>query len=257
MRRDRNRESSGQERTYGIWPQIQYTIKEVFRLCRYGKLQNRNFVVLRDKKLVYLSNPKVACSSILQTLTKDIMNDNSSIHQYPFEKVHKVPKDMKDYHSFTFVRNPFERLVSCYKNKYQGDLEAGKEQMSFDYYLLGIFRNDQGFERFARIVVRMPDCLSNRHFRSQYRLTHDYRGRKLVKEIGHMESMEEEFSAIRDRFDLGSLPHYNRTREYSWRDYYTLETAQLVYKRYRQDIKTFGYQDEYQQLIQHISDSTI
>lgn len=256
MRMNRSTESSGQQRTFGFRHQIQYTIREFLRLCRYGKLQNRNFIVLRDKKLVYLSNPKVACSSILQTLTKDVQKDNDSIHQYPFEKVYKVPKDMKDYFSFTFVRNPFERLVSCYKNKYQGDLEAGVQKMNFDYYLFGIFRYDRGFERFAKMVVRVPDSLSNRHFRSQYRLIHDYRGRKLVKEIGHMENIEEEFSTIRERFELGSLSHYNKTKEYSWMDYYTLETAQLVYKRYRKDIKTFGYQDEYRQLIQHIGEGT-
>jgi hypothetical protein len=219
-------------------------------------LQRRRFIVTKDKELLYLTNSKVACSSIKQTLVHDILKDDYSIHSYSFEKVHKVPQHMKDYYSFTFVRNPHERLVSCYLSKYLGDLGKGKKQLDFDYYLMGVLRDDMGFEKFVKKVTHIPDCLSDRHFRSQYHLTHDHLGRKLVQYIGHMENIEEEFSVIRDRFNLGSLPHYNRTNDYSWRDYYTLETAQLVYERYRKDIQTFGYQNEYNQLIQHIEGGT-
>lgn len=223
---------------YGVQSQINYTIREVIRMVRYGMLHKRLYIVLMDKELLYLSNPKVACSSIKQTMTREILEDDNSIHDYPHhKKVHKVEGDMKEYYSFTFVRNPFERLVSCYLNKYQGKRERGK---------------NQGFEWFVKKVIRTPDFLSDRHFRSQYYLTHDYRGQKRVQFIGHMENIEEEFSTIRSRFDLGSLPHYNKNADYNWMEFYTLETAQMVYKRYCRDIQTFGYQNEYEQVMKHL-----
>ncbi len=255
MKINGNMRSTGQSRRINIGFQIKYTIKEFLRLCRYGMVQNRIFVVLRDKKLIYLSNPKVGCSSIKQTLTQDIQGDGSSIHKYSFDEVHKVPENIKDFHSFTFVRNPFKRLVSCYIDKYQGDLDKDWEQLTFDYYLLGVMRKDKGFEQFVKNVARIPDCLSNKHFRSQYRLTHDFRNRKLVKEIGHLENIGEEFSALQVCYNLGNLPHYNKSKDYSWMDYYTHETAHLVYKRFRKDIELFGYQEDYQQLMQHLNEA--
>lgn len=35
-------------------------------------------------------------------------------------------------------------------------------------------------------------------------------------------------------------------------DYYTLETARLVYKKYRKDVEAFGYQDSYRRLISYL-----
>ena len=71
----------------------------------------------------------------------------------------------------------------------------------------------------------------------------------LIDHIEKLREVEEEFSTIRSRFDLGSFPHYNNNADYNWMEFYTLETAQMVYKRYRKDIQTFSYRDEYQQLI--------
>lgn len=231
--------------------QIRYTIKEFARSCRYGMVQNRHFIILREKKLVYLVNAKVANTSIKQTFTKDILGDGYDIHKYPFEQASILSKEFEDFYSFTFVRNPFIRLVSCYISKYEGDLDKKMSRMAFEYYLLGILKKDRGFEHFAKRVAHIPDCFSDRHFRSQYCLTHDFKGRKLVKDIGHLENIGEEFLVIQERFDLGKLPQYNQSKDYSWMDYYTPEIARLVYKRYRRDFENFGYQDEYRKLMQH------
>ncbi len=76
--------------------------------------------------------------------------------------------DMSNY-KFTFVRNPFDRLYSCYMGKYHTAYGKGTDFYGeFDYYLLGYLKRDKGFENFVDKIFKIPDAWSDRHFKSQY-----------------------------------------------------------------------------------------
>ncbi|MED4974760.1 hypothetical protein E5Z46_01980 [Geobacillus kaustophilus NBRC 102445] len=239
---------------YRLLKLIYHFFTEMKNLLLYGRVEKREFIILDDKELVYLNNSKVACSSIKKTFTSKEVQDDYSIHILNWNRKARLSEKEKKYFKFTFVRNPFDRLVSCYSSKYHKDKEKGKDILDFDIYLLGILRKDKGFENFVKRVVKIPDFLADRHFQSQYNLIYDKRGKCLVDYVGKFENINEEFKEIQKKFQLAPLPHFNKSDKNDWRDYYTIETANLVYKKYRKDIETFGYEEEYKNLIKYLKE---
>jgi chondroitin 4-sulfotransferase 11 len=247
-----------------------------FAICRHdfmkmrarirsgGCYSPRTFHINHDKKLIYLSNSKVACSSIKASMYHlEQQQDYRSVHkaanaqkQYEID----VPYDRyADYYKFTFVRNPFARLVSCYVNKLHEDREKlGKtmDRLYFARYLFGYLNVDKGFHNWARRVCRIPDRYADRHFISQSYLVHDKNGNMLVNHVFNFENLARDYGAISEKFDLAPLPHYNKTNKGNWMDYYDLRTARIVYRRYKRDICEFGYQGAYDELIRYIKEKS-
>jgi hypothetical protein len=221
-----------------------------------GRVQAGQFIVVDDKKLVYLSNPKVACSSIKATLIP-AKPKGKTVHQATKSLTRDfLTRKEKTYYKFTFVRNPFARLVSCYEDRYIKDqrrIDRGKrDALYFDRYLFGYIKHVESFDEFIRKIVRIPTCLHDMHFYPQYNLIYGRNGARAVDFVGKLKKINEQFKPIQVRFGLMPLPHRNKTKKGDWRDFYTRETAELVRKKYAKDISQFGYEDEYDQLISYI-----
>ena len=92
-------------------------LRKLKTLVRYGNFQSREFVVDREKKIVYLVNSKVACSSIKASICGGGADDDS-IHTIVGKggwiRRDVLPKNEQGFFKFTFVRDPFARLVSCF-----------------------------------------------------------------------------------------------------------------------------------------------
>ncbi|MBP3852936.1 MAG: sulfotransferase family 2 domain-containing protein [Erysipelotrichaceae bacterium] len=230
-----------------------------FLYSRYDRYYYRNeYILLPDKKLAYLNNSKVACSSIKIAMQDKHYEDDYSIHWDMVKNGYSKPalgENEKDYYKFTFVRNPFDRLVSCYQSKFHADQEIyrrDKEDFEFADYPYGNFSIDDSFDSFVRKVVKIPNHLLDRHFCIQTSLVYDPDGKPKVDFIGKFENLEEEFEPIRKKYDLNPLPHYNSSHAKDYRTYYTEETAKLVYKKYKKDFNTFGYTDSYYELLEYL-----
>ena len=233
------------------------------RINEYGCNAQRTFHINHDKKLIYLSNSKVACSSIKASMyCLDEQEDYRSVHRVANAQKHyelSVPYDKyADYYKFTFVRNPFARLVSCYVNKLHEDrakLGVTMQRLYFSRYLFGYLNVDKGFRNWAKRVCRIPDKYADRHFVGQSYLLHDKEGHLLVNHVFNFENLARDYEPIREKYGLAPLPHYNKTSKGNWMDYYDLSTARAVYRRYRQDIEQFGYQETYEKLLRHIAEN--
>lgn len=70
--------------------------------------------------------------------------------------------------------------------------------------------------------------------------------------IGKFENLTEDWKILQEKFGFADLPHKNATSKDDWRDYYDVKTAKLVYKIYKKDFETFGYEDEYQKLLKYL-----
>ncbi len=220
-----------------------------------GDYEKNKYVVVRNKRLIYLHIPKVATSSIVESITNTGAKDDYMIHTL-CRPVSSLTKGQEHYYKFTFVRNPFDRLVSCYESKYHEDRKHLKVlvYLTYDYYLLGYMRKDKGFDNFIHQVCKLPDGMRDLHVKSQYRIVHDKNGKLGVDYIGKYENLEEDYKVIEDKFKVNSLPHFNKSKHGNWKDYYTLETAELVYRTYKLDFETFGYEKAYHELIQYIKE---
>ena len=224
----------------------------------HGQLEPREYVVDAEKQLIYLVNSKAACSSIKACMC-GVETDDNSVHsacsRSGMLKSDILSEEERGYYKFTFVRNPFTRLVSCYESKYHHDKTFyNREGTDFDSYLFGIMKKDKGFENFVRKIVLIPDFLLDRHFCIQSKHITGRNGMLLVDYVGRFENMEQEFGMIAEKYGLAALPHFNRTDtdQSRWMDYYTTETAKLVYRKYRVDLERFGYLDSYVELRRYL-----
>lgn len=102
-------------------------------------------ICLQDKKLIYIPIPKNACTSIKQALHQiefGLVYDTTQLAHLPYYGMHdyynKRPDAFtstdrielaSDFTRFAVVRDPVERLISCYRNRVV-DLEDLKENES-------------------------------------------------------------------------------------------------------------------------------
>lgn len=151
------------------------------------------------------------------------------------------------YWKFCLVRNPWDRLVSCWKQKVK-DAAISSDAKPPSGVLLsladhGLFRRGMSFEDFARAVSEIPDREANKHFRSQYTFVTDEQGRLVVDYVGRMELMDKELDYIFHTagIDKQPVPHLLKTDRKPYDRYYTKATRDLVAKRFARDIDLFGY----------------
>ena len=208
----------------------------------------RKFIFDTDRKLIYLNNPKVACSSIKTSM----LGEQEDIYGYALLfSVHQLSPEMEQYYKFTFVRNPFKRLVSCFESKC---IQCPERRKILWGCYGGILQTDD-FKSFIQGVFLIPNDMAESHFAGQYQLVYDKKGKCLVDFVGKVENIKDEYEPIRERFDLLPLSHENRAASLTgknWMDYYTPFTAWLVYRKYKKDFTTFGYEDEYKKLKEYL-----
>lgn len=246
--------------------------RHVYRSIRsrlYGHFDcDTDIIAFHAYRAVYFALPKVANSSLKQTLGPLIPEMQSAFQDRPddgFATPFSDPamrtflrrrhillckhelRRVRGYRSFAFVRNPWDRLVSCYTQKVAGrTFSDGPEARGTTRTLAraGYFRDEMSFEDFVHAVANIPDAKANRHFRSQTAFLTGKDGRLLVNDIGRFEDLERELARIAS--DVGfhgvSLPHLKQTARRDYREYYTDATAQIVSRRYRANIKNFGYE---------------
>lgn len=222
-------------------------------------------------RFIYTFIPKVACSSLKMALAphfgvdvsisdaakKNVFDDLASFEAMHAARWPIVPKHLLladetwDYMKFAIVRNPWDRLVSCYKNKI---LSSGETN---DFYENGVHRAlvknygdlfDQSmtFEQFANVVCDIPDNIAEDHFRSQHTFV-THRGQVIVDHIGKLENIDNEWAYICANINIDNkLENINASSKPSaadaYKDYYSDELRDKVAERYRKDIELFEYE---------------
>ncbi|MBP3890907.1 MAG: sulfotransferase family 2 domain-containing protein [Solobacterium sp.] len=232
-------------------------MRRLYEVYQSGSLWDPiEYTIDHSRKLVYLVISKVACSSIKAAFLEEEIPDNYSIHytltQKGFRKQgSELNDEEKTYFKFSFVRNPFDRIVSCYESKLRIDSERFNKN-DFSNYFYGYIAKDEGFETFVEKICSIPSRFCDRHFVPQYLLLYDQQKNCRVDFIGHFETLEEGFKPIQEKYNLKPLGHYNNSGSRDYREYYTLKTARMIYRKYKKDIKTFGYEQSYRDLIAYI-----
>jgi len=233
------------------------------------------YIVSHKYRFVYFVVPKAACTSIktalipvfnlseegywrknqfgeLRLQVHDLFdNSPNQINRKRLEAI--WGKQLHTYTKFTFVRNPWDRLVSCWTHKF-------KDRIRFagDSYLKPVeppankpdlFDFEMSFEEFAKAVSNTPDEYSDIHFRSQYTiLQSSWKQQNLLPNfIGKVENIDDDFAKLASKLKLEDtlkLDHMmkSRSREFpSYRDYYDDTLRALIAARYARDIHEFGY----------------
>lgn len=217
------------------------------------RCQPADNIFLHKWKAVYISIPKVACTSIRTVLARMLgYKKKRDVHfEVEFPKVAK--KDIKpkfpDYFVFAFVRNPWDRLLSCFLSKIDPSKCDGgtfRNGVEFNFWKYGdVFHSSMSFTDFVKATCAIPDEEADIHFGSQYQHLVDSNGELLASFVGRFESLYDDWVRIRTKLKMprrrGDLPHLMKTKHQHYSDYYTSETCELVHKRFEKDIDLFGY----------------
>jgi len=139
----------------------------------------------------------------------------------------QLPQNVYDeMFKFAFVRNPWERLISCYHFILR----------RVDHKRHRIVRSLGGFEAFLQWAS------NKRKFYSQAGVICDGQGNLMVDFVGRFESLAEDFQYVSDRLNISvTLPHKNKSSHQDYRSYYNARTRNLVANMCRQDIDLFEY----------------
>lgn len=207
-------------------------------------------MICPDLKCVFIHIPKVAGQSIerffysLLGVKREmlLLGSNPDPKLGPEELSHltaseytsfgyMTSKEFNSYYKFSFVRNPWTRLVSEY---------------IFNDYISKFDFKSFVFQNFPK-----PDLSdAYRHVTPQYNFLYDSQGNLLVDFVGRFENLQVDFNIVCQKLGIAetTLPHLNSSKknkalkEYKpYFEYYDDETQEFIAEVYQKDIETFGY----------------
>jgi hypothetical protein len=149
------------------------------------------------------------------------------------------PREFSEYFKFSFVRNPWDKLVSAFHFLKKGGLTVSDKKWS-DKNLSPY----ADFDAFVRNGIQRKEIRAFPHFRPQSDFICLSRGKPGVDFLGYFENLEEDFSYVCRRLNVNPpLLELNRnlSRKKDYRDYYTDETRRIVARFYADDIEMLGY----------------
>jgi hypothetical protein len=155
--------------------------------------------------------------------------------------------EIGDFFHFAFVRNPWDRVVSCYKDKIRAAEKMGKLALLSRYQGLWPGMEFAEFVEWLRFSPEGSDRHADRHWISQHLFVSDAKSDVLCDFIGKLERSDDDMQHVADRLELGclALPMRHRSAQSGmhYRSHYTPRSLALVGERYSRDIELFGYSD--------------
>jgi hypothetical protein len=205
---------------------------------------------------LYVETPKVACTAIKHSLQQADMGGDLSFRRYgdehfPILSPLLAPLDhpglfeaalkRDGWLRFTFVRDPFSRILSCYLDKIVNSVEERRRLLPD----LGLDPEQiPAFGDFLAAIDRQPVEERDAHWASQSWLTQP----KTVRYhfIGRLERFETDFRALSDQLGIkagiGAVRHSTDAAD-KLAAYYGAAEARLARTIYAEDFDRFGYSD--------------
>lgn len=216
---------------------------------------DEHFILFQQLPLIYGRVPKVANSSVKAALsrllnqppeesyrtTADSLWRRGTHGETAMVNAMEAMQRRSSHFCFSFVRNPFDRLVSAYNNKLieNDTLSTAMQRMGLERHM--------PFRRFLEAVVATADADLDVHLLPQSSIL-CVDGVPVPGFIGQMEAMADHWQLLRRRMRqaglpvLGKLPTKNMRRagESDLTDYFSDENLiSLARERYREDVELF------------------
>lgn len=215
-------------------------------------------IVSHELKLIYYPVAKVASSSIRKylyqhgfpELLKADPSDKTAWIRFEFPRIPQSEVQQyvdAGYKTFAIVRNPYDRICSCYRDKIVGARKRGSLERGFERYnqLLRrrIFDPKMSFEAFIRTIYRIPDFASDAHFRSQATFIPTERKTIVLDNLFKIEDFDSEFSHFLEELALPKWPlvRQNQTTKEESLLLQNPEAIPLIRKRYKKSFDLLPY----------------
>ena len=205
-------------------------------------------IVSQKHRFIFVAVPKTGTHSVRQALRAHLGPDDIEQARLFVEKEFPIPElaalkhghlsfeqvrpflgqeAFGSYLKFAFVRNPFDRFVSCCSF-------ATSRQGTFD-------RDPKSVMRY--FLFESPPTHGRIIFQPQHSFLTDQDGTLQTDVLGKVETMQQSYDIIAQKLGIESnvLDRANRSRRGSYRDYFDQETIDGVAKIYARDLELFGY----------------
>ena len=207
-------------------------------------------MISHNKKFVYIHIPKTAGSSITKCFAKKgkVLSGKENFDSIYFKHQKALPiqqalgDEFENYYRFTFVRNPFDWIVSNYEfnrglhhpyvkgTKFNVAISVPKftAEYSFSYWL------HWWVEQFRP---------------SQHMMICDEQGELLVPHIFKFESLTSDIEKVIETLNIKNTPPLKHLLQSKGRkpyqEYFDNESAEFVRKHFKRDLELFDYSDKF------------
>ena len=235
---------------------IGYSLLANLAYLKNSPRMNNMYFISDDHKVIYIRILKSASTSMLKEFLplidgklKDVHFSDEQLDVLGFYYAKKKFQPAQGaYAKFALVRNPFQRIVSVYIDLF----DPAADTFTYAPYWFGILKQDMTFKDFITTINKIPRSLLGPHFTPQC---------YILKKAAHLQDIsiyriEKDAEALRKFLSQYGivLNHLNKhCSRYDYRSYYDQETLTLVRQLYDDDIRIFGYQEDYNALQQYIT----
>lgn len=213
--------------------------------------------MLEPYRAVWVDIAKVASSSLKSTFAAVVGIDLAPVHGNPHRIRFPRPPAPEiagerlypDLYSFAFVRDPWDRLVSCYRDKIGGEVSDFRVMAPSGVAVclapFASFQANMSFDAFVDAVVEIADDDADEHFRSQYCGLVNAAGDVAVDFVGRYERLASDFAEVASAIGLPvgiRLPRLQANPHPApYASFYTPRTRDAVARRYARDLVLFGH----------------
>lgn len=199
-------------------------------------------MVSHKHKFICTSINKTACTTIRKALHPEVHFKNRRLFHKHAKTQNMIDGVTRFYFKFSFVRNPWDRMVSMYffrlrtnslikvpriRKKFKGT-----PKIQFNDWLYEVFDPNS-------VYHHGNNCVG-----SQLNFLTDRQGNMLNDFVGRFENLQEDFNKLCDLLTIPRriLPVRNSTKHKHFSDYYNKDTVALVRKHHGVDAEYFGYE---------------
>ena len=212
---------------YHNWKYAKSQYKKIFI---EGTLLNAFY----KSKTIFIHIPKTAGISLVRAIYGDVTLEG---HRSFYFNIIALDIKNENYFSFSFVRNPFDRLYSVYRYLMKGGINR-HDKLAFEAHLSEF--ND--FEDFVLNGLNNKLIYQITHLIPQYKYLCDKRGIMLVDFIGRFENLDDDILLLSKKLNMNiKLNHHNYNMKKDYKVVYTDKMIEKVYQIYKKDFDIFKY----------------
>ena len=212
-----------------------------YRIWKHAKSQHNKIFIegtllnaFYKSKTIFIHIPKTAGVSLVKAIYGDVTLEGH--RSFYFNSIALNIKN-EDYFSFSFVRNPFDRLYSAYKFLNAGGMNH-LDKIAFQTHL-------SEFEDFEDLILNGLNkklIYQITHFIPQHEYLCDKSGSILVDFIGRFENLDKDILLLSKKLNKNiELNHHNYNDKSDYKEVYTDEMIYKVNQIYQKDIDIFKY----------------
>ena len=196
--------------------------------------RRHKFIVSDKDKFIYYEIQKCATRTIRKYF---LSNKEYGAKRISGMRSKSIPYENAGYFKFTFIRNPWDRVVSGWVSKFENYHDPNNPHQP------GIrdpgLSLDTTFDEYVRFIHKIKDNRADCHFKSMHCFVPD------DITIGRVENFDKDFNAILKVKNFTPYPITVENKSVGrghYTDYYTPELRDLVAERYVVDIERYGYE---------------